>query len=144
LHDLVASDGRPRGITLTARFDGGRFTLHALNTVIAVEGPRATTVPRVFRPVDQKARHNRRPRLRWTLEVDPGSARVLSAELRRRPGRRGSELLARLCAPCGPNASGTIRLRQDPVVSIFNGRTTLRLRTQRGVIHRTLLLKRHR
>lgn len=142
LHALVAPDGRPPGITLTARFDGGRFTLRALNTVIAVEGPRATTVPRVFRPVDRKGRDERRPRLRWSLDVGPSSTRVLSAELIRGRGRRAGQLLATLCAPCATNASGTIRLRQDPAISIFNA--TLRLRTDRGVIRRTLLLERHR
>jgi hypothetical protein len=136
---------RPPGLQVGARFDAGepvsgRLTVLAPGTFMAVRNTR-TQAPRIFQPVGS----DRGPlRVRWRLRLETGSERVLSARIRRGPGLRRGEELARLCAPCAPRAAGSFRLARRRLAAVFNGRARVELRTESGVVWRVLLLERRR
>jgi hypothetical protein len=137
----LRGDGGPSalpGLTVVARFPtsspvSGRVTLRASRLFVVITR-KNNVKPRIFGPV--RAVWSGRLRVRWTLRLDPRGARVLSARI-----RAGSQVVATLCAPCSPRASGVIRLTRRQLVPVFAGRTRIELRTDEGVARERLLLR---
>jgi hypothetical protein len=119
-------------LTLANGRSVGTASLHTSRIFLAIPArkghsePKPFFVPRGHRPALPPVR------FRWSFDLAAGAR---SAVLESRQGK----VIARLCAPCAPDAHGTMRVRARTLATVF-GRPVVVVETASGTARGTLRL----